>query len=244
MDTRKKSILQSIIEEFIDSANPVGSKTLAQFLGFSPATIRSEMAQLEKQGFITQPHTSAGRIPTEKGYRYYLDIIDWAQRINSEKRIKRLTEPQKGIDKLLKLISLEAGGATAFWATPYFSKHFGLSQTLKQKEFEDQQRIVRFAKIIDNLSDFIKSLEFDEILKIKIFIGKENPYKFAKDFSTIVICFPLNSQPCILGVIGPLRMPYKNIIPFLFQSANILSRNQLLQRPVENIYKDIYWGGK
>ncbi len=77
MDERKQKILQSIINDYISTAEPVGSRTLAKKynLQVSPATIRNEMADLEELGFIEQPHTSAGRIPSDLGYRYYVDYL-------------------------------------------------------------------------------------------------------------------------------------------------------------------------
>jgi len=75
LDDRKSAILRAIVEEYIGTAQPVGSQTIAQTrdLGVSAATVRNEMSALEREGFIAQPHTSAGRIPTDKGYRYYVD---------------------------------------------------------------------------------------------------------------------------------------------------------------------------
>lgn len=77
MDQRKRRILQAITEDYIASAEPVGSRTIARKyqLGVSPATIRNEMADLEEAGYLEQPHTSAGRIPSDKGYRYYVDAL-------------------------------------------------------------------------------------------------------------------------------------------------------------------------
>lgn len=77
MNLRTKAILRAIIEEYVTSAEPVGSKTVANKYNFgvSPATIRNEMAELENLGFISSPHTSAGRVPMEKAYRFYVDTI-------------------------------------------------------------------------------------------------------------------------------------------------------------------------
>ena len=75
MTTRQEQILVSIIEQFAEIAVPVGSITLAKLFGVSPATIRAEMVDLEELGFLTQPHTSSGRIPTDKGYRFYVNLI-------------------------------------------------------------------------------------------------------------------------------------------------------------------------
>ena len=73
MTERRRAILFAIIEQYAEVASPVGSVTLAKLFGVSSATIRSEMAWLEKEGLISQPHTSAGRIPTDQGYRMYVN---------------------------------------------------------------------------------------------------------------------------------------------------------------------------
>ena len=77
LDDRKKKILQIIIEDYIATAEPVGSRTIARKynLGISPATIRNEMSDLELLGFLEQPHTSSGRVPSAQAYRYYVDSM-------------------------------------------------------------------------------------------------------------------------------------------------------------------------
>lgn len=77
LNDRKKEILQAIIEEYIQTAEPVGSNTIVQKYNIdcSSATVRNEMADLEKMGFLDKPHTSAGRVPSAKGYRYYVDEL-------------------------------------------------------------------------------------------------------------------------------------------------------------------------
>ena len=75
MTERQRKILSAIIEQYAEVASPVGSTLLAKLFDVSSATIRADMAELERLGFITQPHTSAGRIPTDKGYRFYVNNI-------------------------------------------------------------------------------------------------------------------------------------------------------------------------
>ena len=84
MDERKKSILKVVTDDYITSAEPVGSRTIARrySLGLSPATIRNEMADLEESGYLEQPHASAGRVPSEKGYRYYVDVLMSLQKLS------------------------------------------------------------------------------------------------------------------------------------------------------------------
>ncbi|MDH3681436.1 MAG: heat-inducible transcriptional repressor HrcA [Acidimicrobiia bacterium] len=88
LDERKAAILRAVIEEYIDTAQPVGSSAVvaAADVRVSPATVRNDMAVLETEGFLTQPHTSAGRVPTEKGYRHFVDHLDQAKLASSDRR--------------------------------------------------------------------------------------------------------------------------------------------------------------
>ena len=89
MDDRKRSVLLAIIQDYIATAEPVGSRTIARKydLGVSPATIRNEMADLEELGYIEQPHTSAGRIPSDQGYRYYVDFLMEKNQLSKKEQI-------------------------------------------------------------------------------------------------------------------------------------------------------------
>lgn len=88
MDSRKQKILEAVVLDYIETAEPVGSRTISKKydLGVSSATIRNEMADLEEMGLIEQPHTSAGRIPSEKGYRYYVDYLMTKDTVREEAR--------------------------------------------------------------------------------------------------------------------------------------------------------------
>src|SRR3954466_8403091 len=90
MTDRQELILSAIIEQYAEVASPVGSSLMAKVFGVSSATIRAEMAELERLGFITQPHTSAGRIPTDKGYRFYVNSLAGEQEVAPvERRAER-----------------------------------------------------------------------------------------------------------------------------------------------------------
>jgi heat-inducible transcriptional repressor len=78
LDERKAAILRAVVEEYIETAQPVGSGTVAPQVGTSPATVRTEMSALEQEGYLRQPHTSAGRVPTDKGYRFFVDGLSSA----------------------------------------------------------------------------------------------------------------------------------------------------------------------
>jgi heat-inducible transcriptional repressor len=89
LDRRKAAILTAIVREFVEHAEPVGSKRIVERydLGVSPATVRNEMAALEEAGYIAQPHTSAGRVPTDLGYRYFVDALDELRPVSEAERL-------------------------------------------------------------------------------------------------------------------------------------------------------------
>ncbi|NLG85009.1 MAG: heat-inducible transcription repressor HrcA [Firmicutes bacterium] len=106
MDERKRRILKVITDDYIASAEPVGSRTIARKydLGLSPATIRNEMADLEEEGYLEQPHTSAGRIPSHRGYRYYVNELMERRRLQPEeieRIVKGMSARKRAIDHLI-----------------------------------------------------------------------------------------------------------------------------------------------
>ncbi len=110
MDDRKQKVLLAIIHDYVATAEPVGSRTIAKKykLGVSPATIRNEMADLEDQGYIEQPHASAGRIPSERGYRYYVDYLMIKQELTrkEEEMIRREYENKvKEVGQVIQMTS-------------------------------------------------------------------------------------------------------------------------------------------
>lgn len=129
LNERKLKILEAIIANYLDTAEPVGSRTISKNydLGVSPATIRNEMSDLEELGFIMQPHTSAGRIPSDKGYRLYVDML-----MNAEKQtdksavyVNELVASAGRIEKLLKEIAgviARKTNLTAVVSTPQYRK--------------------------------------------------------------------------------------------------------------------------
>lgn len=115
LDERKRLVLRAIIDSYIETAEPVGSRTIARRhdLGVSPATIRNEMADLEETGYLEQPHVSAGRIPSDKGYRFYVDSLmephtfspSEVERVEKQLLDPQLT-PERALQVAAKLLSL------------------------------------------------------------------------------------------------------------------------------------------
>ena len=106
LDERRRQVLLAVIAEYVESAEPVGSRSIARrhMRGLSPATIRNAMADLEEMGYLSQPHTSAGRVPTDKAYRFYVDHlrgIPWGERAGAPSRESAAPSPAGGVERLM-----------------------------------------------------------------------------------------------------------------------------------------------
>src|SRR5690625_86246 len=103
---RQIEVLRAIVHDYVHTREPVGSQSIAtrHHLGVSPATIRNDMAALEEAGLIAQPHTSAGRIPTDKGYRYFVDQLSTIKPLNPAERraIQRLLDGANDVDDVVE----------------------------------------------------------------------------------------------------------------------------------------------
>ena len=108
LDERKIKILNAIIQTYLETGEPVGSRTISRFtdLKLSSATIRNEMSDLEEMGYILQPHTSAGRIPSDKGYRFYVDNL---MKVKSEEVVRQNEMMVQKVDKLEQVLKQAVG---------------------------------------------------------------------------------------------------------------------------------------
>mgnify|MGYP000877092395 FL=1 len=128
LNERKKCILRAVTDDYIDTAEPVGSRTIASRykLGISSATIRNEMADLEESGYLYQPHTSAGRIPSDKGYRYYVDVLLEKEPITAQEntKIAQLAKLKKeAIEKLIRRSTKILAELTEYISVAVIPKH-------------------------------------------------------------------------------------------------------------------------
>jgi len=232
MDKRKIALLNEIIEEYIRQANPIGSKLLAQKadLDLSPATIRNEMADLEKDGYIYQPYTSAGRAPTEKGYQFYLEnnLSNWriseTDKKNLEKIIKDLSGKYKGNQMILvKELAKKIADLVNQTILIGFSKdefyYTGLSNIFAQPEFSLQERVVSLSEIIDHFDRSMAKI-YNKINKTEILIGRSNPFG---EQCSLVITNLTNERKKIFGILGPQRMDYRKNINYINSLKEILN---------------------
>ncbi len=221
---RKKIILETIVSEYISSAQPVSSGTLVEKykLNVSPATVRNEMMELEDEGYIYQPHTSSGRVPTEKAYRLHLNDL-----LLSQKKVDYKDPAIKSLDKVFeldessfrtsaKLIAELADGAV-FWAFHKNDLYYtGISNLFSQPEFEKTGVVGDVSIIIDRLEDIIDDIFEDLEVGERILIGSENP--FGNFLSTALVKYKYKNSYGLLGILGPMRMDYERnlkIIKFI-----------------------------
>lgn len=214
LTSRQEKILAQIIEEYAETASPVGSVMMAKLFGVSPATIRAEMARLETMGLIAQPHTSAGRVPTDAGYRYYVNRVTEVDNDEKELRAKYAIEKrvssQSRADAAIRgavdsLVELTGNlGLATIDGQLYLS---GISRLFMQPEFMDYRKVQSVAKLLDNLEPWLREAAPGEPLNI--FIGHENPIGKNSEVSLIISKFvsPFSDNSYI-GVLGPTRQNY------------------------------------
>lgn len=231
MTQRQEAILMSVVEQYAEVASPVGSSLLSKLFGVSSATIRAEMAELEKLGYIKQPHTSAGRIPTDRGYRYYVNILSDNNSDHSrltERRAERaLTARVEGgglpdrtirnaVDTLVELT--HNLGIATIGNQLYMS---GLSNLFGQPEFVSGQDVQQIARLLDNLEPWLREAAPNEPLSV--YIGTENPIGSSANASLIISRFrsPYSDRSYI-GVLGPTRQQYKDVMSLVEHAGRVL----------------------
>lgn len=220
MTERQMAILGALIEQYSEVAAPVGSVTLAKLFGVSSATIRSEMARLEEMGYIAQPHTSAGRIPTDKGYRRYVNAIteatdDWNELPDgldrSAKAIDaRVSSYASRADRAIRsavdsLVDLTHNLGLATIGDELYMN--GIANLFSQPEYLHGRHVQAVASLLDNLEPWLREASPNEPLNV--FIGSENPIGKTSGATLIISRFrsPYSDQSYI-GVLGPTRQDY------------------------------------
>ena len=229
MTTRQEKILQSIVEQYAEVASPVGSSLLAKAFNVSSATIRAEMAELERLGYINQPHTSAGRVPTDKGYRFYVNhLVDSPTETASERRAEkalatRVTNggvPERvirtAVDTLVELT--HNLGLATIGDQLYMS---GLSNLFGQPEFINGAQVHEVARLLDNLEPWLYEAAPNEPLSV--YIGQENPIGRSAGCTLIVSRFrSAYSDQSYIGVLGPTRQSYRDVMTLVRRTGEAL----------------------
>jgi heat-inducible transcriptional repressor len=231
MTERQQKILSAVVEQYAEVASPVGSSLLAKVFGVSSATIRTEMAELERMDYITQPHTSAGRVPTDKGYRFYVNQLSETERTETsteERRAERaLTArvPHGGMpDRIIRnavdtLVELTSNlGIGTIGNELYMS---GLSNLFGQPEFMQGSQVLQVARLLDNLEPWLREVAPNKPLNV--YIGRENPIGRNAGCSLIISRFRSPySDHSYIGVLGPTRQSYRDVMSLVSRAGKAL----------------------
>lgn len=231
MTERQKQILSAIVEQYAEVASPVGSNLLAKVFGVSSATIRSEMGELERHGYITQPHTSAGRVPTDKGYRFYVNSISedkepaihQAERRGERALTARVQDggvPERAIRNAVDtLVELTHNlGLATIGNQLYMS---GLSNLFGQPEFMHAGQVQQVARLLDNLEPWLREAAPNQPLSV--YIGNENPIGRSAGCSLIISRFQSPySDHSYIGVLGPTRQSYRDVMTLVRRAGEAL----------------------
>lgn len=226
---RQKSILEAIIQEYINTAHPVASRELVRGLGFnlSPATIRNEMFELDEMGYLEQPHTSAGRIPTDKGFRFYVDEISAVRATDAKKNSRgrarfippRADEINEFLHEATKLMAeLSHSFAVLGMPSSHNFEKCGFSEIMQEPEFTDEVFAREFAEFADEFEDVFSDFlnDFEESGRPQVFIGGENPIRSAHRCGVVVSNMPSPAdQNGFIALIGPKRMDYRKNISLI-----------------------------
>lgn len=219
MTSRQQQILRAIVEQYAEVASPVGSSLLAKVFNVSSATVRAEMAELERTGFITQPHTSAGRIPTDMGYRFYVNGLTEQAENGQNNLVERRGEralaqrvhtggaPERQIRNAVDtLVELTQNLGLATIGNQLYMG--GLSNLFGQPEFINGAQVQQVASLLDNLEPWLREAAPNEPLSV--YIGAENPIGRTAGCSLIISRFrsPF-SDSSYIGVLGPTRQSYR-----------------------------------
>ena len=232
MTGRQIKLLGAIIEQFAEIAAPVGSVTLAKLFGVSSATIRSEMARLEELGYITQPHTSAGRVPTDKGYRFYVNqlnairdeqidalpdrttrVIDARVATQSDRTDRAIRSAVDSLVELTHNLGLATIGDQLYMN--------GMGNLFSQPEFASTRHVQQIARLLDNLEPWLREAAPNEPLNV--YIGAENPIGKTSEASLIISRFRSPySDHSYIGVLGPTRQDYARVMRLVRHTGAML----------------------
>jgi transcriptional regulator of heat shock response len=232
---RQERILALVVHDYVETAQPVGSMVLVRRHGLpvSSATVRNELAMLEDLGYLQQPYTSAGRVPTVVGYRYFVEhLMLRAELSESERRTIRHQFHQAGHDperwlRLSAAVMAKRSGLAALVtgtgpdAVPRY--HAGLTQILYQPEFADSDRLCSVVELLEHGHGLESIIDRLPQRGVQIIIGGEPPLKHVAFLTLVLARFGPDDSQGVLGVVGPTRMAYERAVPAVGFMSRLMS---------------------
>ena len=202
---RQSQILNTIVDEYINTATPVSSGVVFDGGDFdvSCPTIRNEMAELTDMGFLIQPHTSAGRVPTEQGYRFFVDvIIDYRKR---KPKASKVREGSKVMDKAREISDKTNDLVIVIDEENGEVKYLGMKKVFENPEFRTHESVVSMLDDLERFENYSEVI-YERLTKnLEIFIGSENPFFENHDYGMISSRY----NGSFIVLLGPMRMNYK-----------------------------------
>ena len=235
MSSRRLEILRAIVDEYVATQEPVGSKSIADHhgLGISPATIRNEMAILEEEGLITQPHTSAGRIPTDLGYRVFVDKLATVKPLSTAERraIETFLDSSNDLEELLKRSAKLLADITKQVAVVTYPI---LGESREKLAISGTAHLARSGEDLGfTLSPILEALEEQVVLlrllnevhpTVHVRIGSEQTETNLQTTSLVTVGYGDAAQLGAVGVLGPTRMDYAGSIAAVDAVARYVGR--------------------
>jgi transcriptional regulator of heat shock response len=222
---RQGEIIKRLVREYIKTAEPVSSKFLSERhdFGLCPSSIRIELQYLINEGYLEQPHTSAGRIPTDKAYRFFVDgLIEEKNEKNEsifQKTINKNEDALRTASLLAKALSDMSSSFIALNLGGITIKE-GFDEIVKKPESRNEDFISSFSELIESLEDNMQKL--NRGTGVKIYIGQENLNPRWKNISIISSECNLHSEKATISMLGPKRMDYKKNISLINSLNKIL----------------------
>ena len=232
---RKDLILGIVVNEYIKTITPVSSNYIAHeyIVELSPATIRNILAELEQDGLLTHPHTSAGRVPTQEGYRYYVDnLMSEIQLLEGEKqRIKQEYEREKKdleqiLDKTSQVISDLTHYTSIISIDGVSGRLFckGTSYVVGYPDYQDLNKIRNILTTLEEKERILRIINRDLEERIEIYIGHELACSEIANCSLAVSSYQTHKGPSgRIAVLGPTRMDYQRVVSALDYISDIMT---------------------
>lgn len=217
LSEREQDVLEAVVRDYIINATPVSSERLREIsdIDVSPATFRAVMGDLEETGYLVQPHTSAGRIPTQKGYRFFVDSC-----ISYNEHHPQYHASLPLHDDPEALVHYIVSKTRLFGAYVHTEQHvyiqFGVGEALRAPEFTDRERVQEFGAFVDVVresADAYHAALTRSRVSYAIFIEQENPVPEARTLGVVV---SNSSKKGMLFIIGPSRMDYERVLRILY----------------------------
>ena len=228
LDSRKSELLKLTVQRHISTAEPVGSAWLSEKMECSSATIRNEMSALESAGYLAQPHTSAGRIPTELGYKYYIQNFLEKKRPAPE-AVQALREAE-GLRGLAKALAEQAQETALVGFGPRNVYYTGISNLFSKPEFRMAAYVTTMSKVLDHLDEVMEQVFHEVDDDVQILVGTDNP--FGTGCSVLITKVPGG----VIALLGPIRMDYDHCFGLLEEAVKILNTTAISEpEPVEGI---------